>query len=377
MSYWTTTEKKTDDCLSCGIKVEILSGWLGVCSACIKSETPIAKEMTRRAHRRGRERFDIPPSVPKEAGGTECRYCANRCIMSEGERGYCYVRRNEGDKIVGGGPAGALVSWYHDPLPTNCVADWVCPGGTGAGFPDFAHTDGPEGGYKNLAVFYEACNFDCLFCQNWHFRSYEKEKKPRSAEALAAAADEKTSCICYFGGDPAPQMPHAIRASKRAREERGGEILRICWETNGIMSEPLLKQAMALSLESGGCIKFDLKAWNRGIHEALCGRGNEEVFRNFKTASRMLAERNEPPTLVASTLLVPGYIDEEEVAAIARFIASVDRGIPYALLAFHPQFFMSDLPVTSRDLAYRCYEAALSEGLTRVRLGNQHLFGLS
>jgi len=76
--------------------------------------------------------------------------------------------------------AGKL-SWYHDPLPTNCVGDWVCAGGTGAGFPDYANCPGPERGYKNLAVFFHACSFNCLYCQNWQFRkettyAYEKNE---------------------------------------------------------------------------------------------------------------------------------------------------------------------------------------------------------
>jgi len=61
------------------------------------------------------------------------------------------------------------LSWYHDPLPTNCVGDWVCAGGTGAGFPEYAHSPGPEHGYSNLAVFFHACSFNCLYCQNWTF----------------------------------------------------------------------------------------------------------------------------------------------------------------------------------------------------------------
>src|SRR4030065_304288 len=48
-------------------------------------------------------------------------------------------------------------SWYHDPLPSNCVADWVCPGGTGEGYPQFARCPGPEEGCTNLAVFFHAC----------------------------------------------------------------------------------------------------------------------------------------------------------------------------------------------------------------------------
>jgi pyruvate formate lyase activating enzyme len=77
--------------------------------------------------------------------------------------------------------------------------------------------------------------------------------------------------------------------------------------------------------------------------------------------------------LIASTLLIPGYIDAEEVRQLARFIASIDRDIPYSLLAFHPHFHMADLPLTPRRLAERCLEATREEGLSRVRLGNVHL----
>lgn len=108
-----------------------------------------------------------------------------------------------------GEPAGNL-SWYHDPLPSNCVADWVCPGGTGAGYPEFAHCRGPEVGFRNLAVFFHACSFDCLYCQNWQYRRATLQPAEIPAEALAAAADRRTSCICHFGGDPG--IPYALLA---------------------------------------------------------------------------------------------------------------------------------------------------------------------
>lgn len=49
----------------------------------------------------------------------------------------------------------AELTWYHDPLPTNCVGDWVCAGGTGAGYPQYAYCPQAEYGYKNLAFFTE------------------------------------------------------------------------------------------------------------------------------------------------------------------------------------------------------------------------------
>ena len=92
----------------------------------------------------------------------------------------------------------------------------------------------------------------------------------------------------------------------------------------------------------------------------------------FQYAARA-AERPDPPFMVASTLLVPGYVEADEVRAIARFIASADPNTPYALLAFHPQFYMRDLPLLSADTALAAESAAREEGLENIRIGNFHL----
>ncbi len=65
----------------------------------------------------------------------------------------------------------------------------------------------------------------------------------------------------------------------------------------------------------------------------------------------------------------------EEISRIAAFIASLSQDIPYALLAFHPQFVMRDLPPTSRRHAHECLEEAKAQGLRNVRIGNIHVLG--
>jgi len=42
------------------------------------------------------------------------------------------------------------------------------------------------------------------------------------------------------------------------------------------------------------------------------------------------------------------------------------------LLAFYPQYVLTDLPTTSRELAHKCLNAA-EEHLKNVRIGNVHL----
>ncbi|MFQ5793127.1 MAG: radical SAM protein [Acidobacteriota bacterium] len=179
--------------------------------------------------------------------------------------------------------------------------------------------------------------------------------------------------MCFFGGDPAPQSPFSLKASRVALEQSKGRILRVCWETNGSMHETLLDRMTEMALRTGGCIKFDLKAWDANLHVALTGMTNRRTLDNFARAAKKIELRRRPPLLIASTLLVPGYIDEDEIRGIARFIVSIDRTIPYSLLAFHPHFIMSDMPRTSRAHAGRCLSAAKEEGLRNVRIGNLHL----
>jgi pyruvate formate lyase activating enzyme len=344
-------------CRVCGKQSPLIPAVLSTCVDCIREHPGSALPSILQAHAGIRREFDLPPEAPRASDGVECPLCINACRLGEGEIGLCGLRTVREGRLVhlAGTPRGALVTWYDDPLPTNCVADWVCQGSR-------------QRGKVNLAVFYEACTFSCVSCQNWHFRL----KRPPgrvSAEHLAAQAHQRTFCVCYFGGDPTPQMPHAL-ATSRLLAEQG---VTVCWETNGSMHPRLLDQAVELSLRTGGCIKFDLKALDENLHLALTGVSNRRTLENFRRAARRIPERPDPPLVVASTLLVPGYVDADEVGRIARFIAENDPGIPYALLGFHPHFFIPDLPRTSVRHAQEAEAAARDAGLSQVRVGNRHL----
>jgi pyruvate formate lyase activating enzyme len=361
-------------CGICGKTSRLISIALNICAGCIKTRAEEALPIALEAHEKSRGLFGLPARPPRAEEGVKCGLCANGCVIGEGEKGFCGLRKNEGNKLRDLAGVEGVVDCYYDPLPTNCVAAWCCPGCTGIGYPKYSYSPrGPEYGYKNLAVFYGSCTYDCLFCQNWHYRENTRRLEPRmSPSQLAGYVDEQTSCICYFGGDPSSQAVHAIKTSRLALEKAGDRVLRICFESNGNFSKPLLKKAAELALESGGCIKFDLKAWDENLNLALCGVSNRATLENFEWLADYGAPREEPPFLVASTLLVPGYVDVVEVENLARFIASLNPEIPYSLLAFHPQYRMQDLPTTSRKHAYECLEAA-EKHLRNVRLGNVHL----
>jgi pyruvate formate lyase activating enzyme len=287
--------------------------------------------------------------------------------MSQGQRGYCGLCTNlEGNlKQLAGTARRGLLHWYRDPLPTNCVADWVCDG----------HR---EPGKHNLAIFYASCTLNCLFCQNWHFRQidprYERQGHTVaiSAEALAARANTRTFCACFFGGDPASQMPHALATARRLVEKG----VRVCWETAGTSHPRLLLRALELSVRSGGCIKFDLKAFDSNLHFALTGAPNHQILENIRTAASHCPTETNPPPIIISTPLISGYVDVQEIRQIAEFIADINPDLPYSLLGFHPAFEMFDLPHTSSSAATRAKQAAQKAGLKRVHLGNTHIFSI-
>ncbi len=363
-------------CICCGSEKNPfdtpISFILGVCLTCIRNNFKEVKEHIENVHARSRRGFGLPEAAPRDPSGKKCLFCMNECSITDGGVGFCGYRFNREGKIENRLDIDN-VSWYFDPLPTNCVGDWVCPGGTGAGYPKFSHCRGPEYGYNNLAVFYQSCTFNCLFCQNWSYKISAVTKGHVTPEELASSLDDKTSCICYFGGDPTPQLPHSILTSKKAILKRTDKVLRICWETNGSMNPGFLKEMAKLALESGGCIKFDIKTFDEGLHRALCGVSNKRTLDNFKLAFELTGSRKDPPPLVASTPVIPGYIDEEEVFNIGRFIAGLDPQIPYSLLVFHPQFLMEDIPITSKEQITNCFEKAKEAGLKRVKIGNIHL----
>ncbi|MGQ9747817.1 MAG: radical SAM protein [Candidatus Caldatribacteriaceae bacterium] len=336
-------------CVLCGRRSKLISSFLGVCRDCIIKDFGGALPFIQAAHRTARAYFRLP--FPVSGGEPGCKVCVHRC--GKREKSFCGLVE-QGKRWAGSALRG-LCEWYYDALPTNCVASFVCEGKN-------------YRGYQNLAVFYGGCNFDCLFCQNWHHHSLvEKETPLHKVEELLQAVHPKVACVCFFGGDPIPQIAHALAAAVRLREG-----VRICWETNGAVEPKILERMFLLSAESGGILKFDLKAFDERIHFALTGVSNWLVLQNFAWAAQE-AKKYPRVTVVASTLLVPGYVTEDEVEKIAEFIAKVNPDIPYALLGFAPNFFMENLPPTSSRHAEEAFKRCKQQGLSCVQVGNRFL----
>ncbi len=341
-------------CQLCENEVPI-SKTMPYCPDCIRNRFGEISAHVFEIHARTRQTYGLPEKIPHDDSGTRCQLCVNKCSITAGECGYCGVRQNINGRISGPDENWAYADWYHDPLPTNCVADWVCDG----------HTNH---GYKNLAVFYEACTFNCLFCQNWHYRD---RKNKASTEEMVNAAGSSTGCICFFGGDPTPFAMHSLEVAKRLQEKT--KKRRICWETNGSIAPKYMKKWADCALASDGCIKIDFKTFSENQNIALCGTSNEHTKKNIELVAQYMGKREKPPILIVSTLLVPGYIDEYEIRSMARFISSINKDIPWSFLGFYPHFLFNDMACTSREQGEMALDVARAHGIVNTHLGNIHL----
>ncbi len=360
-------------CPICGKSVEEISGFLGACLDCLRKGKGLKEIRERR--RTWRSRLGLPQEVPK-GGGLTCNLCVNNCQIPEGSLGFCGVRKNVEGRLFPGRDLG-LYEFYLDPIPTNCVSSYFCPATTSTGYPAYTSEKGVEYGKKNLAVFFYGCNLDCFFCQNYdHKRLIFRVEARDGEDLLRDASRDDVTCICYFGGDPGPQAPFAISISKKILEENPGKIKRICWETNGIESEGVIREMGNLSLKSGGILKIDWKAWSPHVYEALTGINGERARRRLQENCKILdklSKEREFPVLAVSTLVLPGYIDYEEVYGIASFLSSLDSEIPYVLLAFYPTYLARDLKCTSKDQMEEAIKAAKDAGLRKIYVGNYWL----
>jgi pyruvate formate lyase activating enzyme len=123
-------------------------------------------------------------------------------------------------------------------------------------------------------------------------------------------------------------------------------------------------------LASAGLDAFwlDIKAYDPAVYRRLCGTGNETVLQ----APAEILSRGF--TLEVLTLFIPGWVETDQIASIARLVSALDPQTPFTILAFFPCYQMQDTPPPTLDQMLAACEAACEAGLSQVRLGNCGVF---
>ena len=377
-------------CKFCNRTSNLISSTLSICRDCILEYDwiPVKKQISL-VHKQVRSLVGLPEKPPKATKykiKLSCYNCINKCSLSENDVSYCglrNVKKIESGELPIPSKTKGYIHGYTDPNPTNCCNSWFCPAGTSSGYPKYSNYDGPEFGTLSYAAFMYGCSYNCLSCQNASHKLFSKQCL-FDAETLAdqIVKNKKITCLCYFGGTPEVQLPFSINIAEKIiekiKDKNTSRKFRICYECNGTGNKDLMEKCMRIAIKTGGNIKFDFKAYNEKLNIALCGVSNKRTLENFKNlADNYFGTRGKDmPEMSACTLMVPGYINHEEVELIARFISEINPKIPYSLLVFHGDYQMKDLPITPRKQAEKCLKVA-REYLKNVQIGNKFLLGFS
>jgi pyruvate formate lyase activating enzyme len=276
-------------------------------------------------------------------GRVQCDLCPRECKLRDGQRGFCFVRENRGNRMVLAS-YGRASGFCVDPIEKKPL-NHVLPGSSVLSF-------GTAG-----------CNLGCRFCQNWDIskaREHDRLTDRAMPERIAdAAVGTGVRSVAFTYNDPVIFAEYAIDAAAACRA-RG---LRTVAVTAGYITP----QARP---EFFGCLdaaNIDLKAFTEGFYHKLCFAHLAPVLDTLRWVAQ---ETN--VWLEVTTLLIPGHNDSpEEIDRLCDFMANeVGPHVPLHFSAFHPDFKLADVPRTPPETLQRAREQARRHGLQFVYTGN-------
>lgn len=277
-------------------------------------------------------------------GSVVCHLCAHRCRIRSGLRGICGVRENRDGRLVSL-VRDRVVTAEVDPIEKKPFFH-VLPG-------SLAYSIATAG-----------CNFHCLFCQNWVISQWPRDRgeplpgEPMSPrEIVDRALQASCAAVAYTYTEPTIFFELALETSRCAVAAG----LKNLFVTNGYMT----REALDLIAPVLHAANVDLKAFSDRYYRKVCGATLRPVLETI----RGLRERG--IWVEVTTLVVPGHNDsEEELAALSRWLASVDRDTPWHVSAFFPTYRMLDVPPTPPAALGRAARIGRDAGLRYVYTGN-------
>ena len=281
----------------------------------------------------------------REGDRIQCDLCPRDCQLADGQRGMCFVRKREGDRMVlttYGRSSGFCV----DPIEKKPLAHF---------YP----------GSRVLSFGTAGCNLACKFCQNWDIsksREMDRIADRATPDAIARAAQESgCKSVAFTYNDPVIFAEYAMDAAD-ACHERGVKTVAV---TAGyIHAEP--RRAFFAKMDAAN---VDLKAFTEDFYWKLTSAHLAPIQETL----RYLVRETEVWTEI-TTLLIPGKNDgDDEIARLSEWIArELGAEVPLHFSAFHPDYKMLDIPPTPPETLRRARTIARSAGLRYVYCGNVH-----
>ena len=274
----------------------------------------------------------------KYGGGNniKCTLCPHYCIIAENKSGFCGVRRNVNGELIAES-YGQITSLALDPVEKKPLYHF-------------------HPGSKILSAGSYGCNMKCAFCQNYGISQIRPESEYIAPEKLAAIAGNTPGNIgvAFTYNEPAAGVEYILDAAPLIRQN--GQSVALV--SNGqINSEPLEKL-----LPLADAWNIDIKAFTPEFYRRHGG--------DLETSKRAAESAARVSHIEITTLIIPGENDgDEEIAALAEWLAGISPDIPLHLSRFFPQYKMTDKQPTPKETLFRLAEKA-KRLLKYVYIGN-------
>lgn len=267
----------------------------------------------------------------------QCKLCNRRCAIPDGGRGFCRVRENR-EGVLYSLVYGKACSYTTDPIEKKPFYHFM-PGTNAFSFATVG------------------CNFRCQHCQNWEISQAEAisgyDISPEGIVKLALR--DNADGIAYTYTEPTVFFEYAYDTAEIARKQK----LYSVFVTNGYMT----KEAIDL-MGKIDASRIDLKAFTDKFYKEICGGASlEHVLESIK----LLRKRQHIEII---TLLIPTLNDsDDELRALGKWVADLDKNIPLHFTAYYPAYKMS-IPPTPLSTLERARRIAIDEGVRYVYTGN-------
>ncbi|MFN3235162.1 MAG: AmmeMemoRadiSam system radical SAM enzyme [Gammaproteobacteria bacterium] len=280
-----------------------------------------------------------------EDGRIQCDVCPRFCKLRDGQRGLCFVRMNQDNKIVLT-TYGRSSGFCLDPIEKKPLNHFL-PGSSVLSF-------GTAG-----------CNLACKFCQNWDIsksREIDTLADEASPEMIALTASQAGArSIAFTYNDPVIFMEYGIDTAKACKEYG--------IKTVAVTAGYMCPEPRAEFYRYMDAANIDLKAFTETFYYKLTGSHLQPVL---DTIVYLKKETN--VWIELTTLLIPGENDTpKEIEKMCTWIMdNVGPDVPLHFSAFHPDYKMMDKPHTPIEKLIMARDIAKKHGLHYVYCGNVH-----
>lgn len=281
----------------------------------------------------------ISREVPGER--ISCQVCKYHCFLAEGQYGRCHGRMNRHGEIVCDN-YGRLTAMMLDPIEKKPLRRF---------YP----------GSRILSVGSYGCNLSCPFCQNFEISMAGRQQVPYrevAPEELAEMAyryrEDRNIGVAFTYNEPLIGFEYLKDTAKLVHKLGMKNVV----VTNGFAELWVLEEI----LPDVDAMNIDLKGFTDSYYRKMGG--------DLETVKRFIEKAAESCHVELTTLIVPGENDsEKEMVEEARWIASLDPGIPLHLTRFFPRYKMEGRAATEAETIYRLKGIAERE-LRSVYTGN-------